>query len=285
MKRRSFLSLAFLSGLGLALGSHVRLDSSTSASTTPLLRFAAVGDVGTGNKSQYEVAKAMEGYHKLNPLLLFLLTGDNIYEDGDIAKVASAFESPYRVFRQQNIPFYAVLGNHDIRTNNGEDQVRYRGYNMSDRYYTFSEGAVEFFALDTNTNASWTEELAWLEENLARSTAVWKIVFGHHPVYSSGAHGNTARLVEALPPLFDRYNVRLYLNGHDHHYERTKPIGKTTYLTCGAGAKLRPVGKSDWTAYAVSRFSFAVIEAYADQLKIFGVGTDGEIFDRSNIRT
>ena len=285
MQRRSFLSLAALGGLGLALGSHLILNRSSSAITPslPLLRFAAVGDVGTGNKGQLQVADAMEEYHNLNPFSLFLLTGDNIYENGNIAQVGGAFEYPYRVFRQQSIPFYAVLGNHDIRTDNGKEQVQYQGYNMEGRYYTFTKGIVQFFALDTNENAPWSKQLAWLKENLANSSATWKVVFGHHPVYSSGMHGNTTQLVESLPPLFARYGVQLYLNGHDHNYERTEPIKGTTYITCGAGAKLRPVGKSDWTAYSVARLSFAAIEAYSDRLEILGIGTDGQVFDRGKI--
>lgn len=286
MKRRNFLSLAALGGFGLALSSDLIFNRSgwaITSSASPLLRFAALGDVGTGNKGQHKVARAMEDYDRVNSLSLFLLAGDNIYEDGDIAKVGGAFEYPYRVFRQKSIPFYAVLGNHDLRTNNGEDQVRYRGYNMQGRYYTFTKELVQFFALDTNENASWSEQLAWLEDNLARSPATWKIVFGHHPVYSSGIHGNTTQLVENLPPLFARYGVRLYLNGHDHNYERTKPIEGTTYLTCGAGAKLRPVGKSERTAYSVAKLSFAAIEVYSDRLEILGIGTDGQIFDRGKI--
>lgn len=285
MKRRDFLSLTG-GGFGLALGSHFMFNRPSEAitpSTSPLFSFAALGDVGTGNKGQHRVAGAMADRHNINPFSLFLLTGDNIYENGDIAKVGGAFEYPYRFFRTKSIPFYAVLGNHDIRTNNGEDQVQYRGYNMQGRYYTFNKEIVQFFALDTNKNAPFSEQLAWLEENLAGSSAKWKIVFGHHPVYSSGVHGNTARLVETLPPLFARYGVRLYFNGHDHNYERTKPIGGTTYLTCGAGAKLRPVGKSDRTAYSVAKLSFAAIDVYSDRLEILGINTKGEIFDRATI--
>ena len=286
MKRRSFL-LASLGGCGLAVSHHFLLDDSlnavTPSSQSPLLRFAALGDVGTGNRGQHRVAKAMVEHHSVNPISLFLLTGDNIYESGEITKVGGAFEYPYRFFRSNSIPFYAVLGNHDIRTNNGEDQVKYRGYNMQGRYYTFVKETVQFFALDTNKNASWTEQLAWLEENLANSSATWKIVFGHHPIYSSGVHGNTDRLIEILPPLFSRYGVQLYLNGHDHNYERTHPIEGTTYLTCGAGAKLRPVGKSDWTAYSVAKLSFASIEVHSDKLEIRGINTKGQIFDSAVI--
>ena len=287
MKRRDFLVTAF-GGLGLALGAHrlsaqapliCQNDADVVSQSAPLLSFAAVGDVGTGNRGQDAVAQAMRRYFDANPFSLVLLAGDNIYENGDIKNVGGAFERPYRFFRRKNLPFYAVLGNHDIRTNNGWDEVRYRGFNMQGRYYSFTKGTVQFLALDTNKNASWSEQLVWLEENLARSQAPWKVVFGHHPVYSSGMHGNTPQLAEKLTPLFSRYGVQLYINGHDHNYERTKPIEGTTYLTCGAGAKLRPVGSSDWTADSVSRLSFAAIAVFSDRLEIRGIGTDGRVFD------
>ena len=264
MRRRKFLLLGGLSGLGLALGGGYSQTTPTVGSS-PLLRFVALGDVGTGNRGQYAVAKAMNSYFQQHPFSSVLLTGDNIYPNGEIKKIGAAFERPYRFLRQRAVPFYAVLGNHDVLTNDGADEIRYRGFNMQGRYYTFTQGPVQFFALDTNKQAAWQEQLAWLEANLARSPATWKVVFGHHPVYSSGLHGSTPRLME-LPSLFSRYGVQLYLSGHDHNYERTEPLQGTTYLVCGAGATTRPVFRSDWTAYARARLSFAAIEVLPESL-------------------
>ncbi|HEY9844784.1 MAG TPA: metallophosphoesterase, partial [Candidatus Caenarcaniphilales bacterium] len=177
----------------------------------------------------------------------------------------------------------ACLGNHDIRTANGNPQINYPGFNMQGRYYTFRRGLVQFFALDTNVNADWKTQLTWLEQELKRSEVPWKIVFGHHPLYSSGHYGVSHELVRNLTPLFQKYQVQLYLNGHDHDYERTRPINGTTYLTCGAGAGTRPVGRSAWTQYAAQRLSFAAVEVYADRLEINGTGTDNRVFDRGII--
>lgn len=119
---------------------------------------------------------------------------------------------------------------------------------------------------------------------LAYKYPSWKIVSGHHPLYSSGYYGTNLELIKRLEPLFARYRVQLYLNGHEHHYERTKPIKGTTYLTCGTGgAELRPVGKSDWTDFSVSQWSFAAIEVYPERLEICGIDTDGNIFDRATL--
>ena len=288
MKRRNLLRLLGLFGLGLASSNYFLTARGTTPNNAteeslPLFRFVALGDVGTGNIGQLAIAEVMEDYFQKLPFAFILLTGDNIYEDGEISRIGAAFERPYRFFRQQGVPFYAVLGNHDVRTNNGIEQVNYSGYNMQGRYYTFTKNIVQFFALDTNKNASWSEQLIWLEENLASSTATWKIVFAHHPLYSSGIHGSSPKLIEKLSPLFARYGVQLYLNGHDHNYERTKPIEGTTYLTCGAGAKTRPVWNSDWTARSAARLSFATIDVYPQYLEIQGVGKNGRVFDRGRV--
>ena len=286
MKRRKFLYQSAIGGLGFVFASQCLSawgDDETDIKSPPLFSFVALGDVGTGNIGQLAVADAMDEYYRQNPFALVLLTGDNIYEDGEIEKVGKTFGRPYRFLRRNKVPFYAVLGNHDIRTNNGVDQVNYSAFNMKGRYYTWEKDIVQFFALDTNHNASWSKQLAWLEKGLASSNAVWKIVFAHHPVYSSGVHGSSDKLIERLSPLFERYGVQLYLNGHDHNYERTQPIADTTYLTCGAGAKLRPVGKSDWTAHSVAKLSFATIDVYPQYLDIRGIGKNGKVFDRAKV--
>lgn len=292
MKRRYFL-LSGISGLGLALGSKYLYAQRTQTLVScpkvdaklsqPLLRFIALADTGFGNDGQYAVAKAMLCYAQANPFPLVLLAGDNIYNNGEIEKISSVFEQPYQVLLKQGIKFYATLGNHDIRTNNGEDEIRYPGFNMQGRYYTFIKELVQVFAIDTNNNAPWKEQLTWLEENLANSQLPWKIVVGHHPVYSSGWHGGNKQLIERLTPLFSRYKVQLYLSGHDHNYERTHPVRGTTYLVCGAGAKTRPVGHSSWTAFSASKLSFAAFDVYSNRLEIRGIDTDSKIFDSVRI--
>jgi 3',5'-cyclic AMP phosphodiesterase CpdA len=214
---------------------------------------------------------------------LVILAGDNIYNNGEIEKISAVFEQPYQVLLQNGVKFQACLGNHDIRTANGDPQVRYAGFNMPGRYYTFGRGDVQFFALDTNHNADWKTQLSWLEQELSRSNAPWKIVFGHHQIYSSGHYGLNQPFIETLTPIFQKYRVQLYINGHDHHYERSQSIKGTTYLICGAGGGTRSVGRSQWTAYSASQLSFAAYEVYSDRLIIKGIGTDNSVFDQGII--
>lgn len=305
IKRRQFLVLSSLGGIGLfaVLGKIVLSKSasssnsnftdttklaaepanSTSAKEKLLLRFVSVADTGTGTQEQYAVATAMTHYHQQNPYDLVILAGDNIYNNGEIEKISAVFEKPYQALLQKGVKFQACLGNHDIRTDNGDPQVRYPGFNMQGRYYTFRRGDVQFFTLDTNNNADWKNQLIWLEKELSASNAPWKIVFGHHQIYSSGIYGLNQPFIKTLTPLFQKYRVQLYINGHEHNYERTKSINGTTYLICGGGAGTRPVGSSEWTAHSASKLSFAAYEVYSDRILISAIDTDNRVFDQGII--
>jgi 3',5'-cyclic AMP phosphodiesterase CpdA len=299
IKRRQFIVLSSLGSISLfaVLGKIVQSQTTqsikvnfteepvnlTSPTSKPLLHFVSVADTGTGATGQYAVATAMTRYHQQNPYDLVILAGDNIYNNGEIEKINAVFEKPYQALLQKGVKFQACLGNHDIRTDNGDPQVRYPGFNMQGRYYTFRRGDVHFFALDTNNNADWKNQIPWLEKELSTSDAPWKIVFGHHQIYSSGIYGLNKPFIQTLTPLFQKYRVQLYINGHEHNYERTKSINGTTYLICGGGAGTRPVGSSEWTAHAASKLSFAAYEVYSDRIIINGIDTDNRVFDQGII--
>ena len=80
------------------------------------------------------------------------------------------------------------------------------------------------------------EQFVWLERALAASKADWKIVVGHHPVFSGGMHGASWGLIRYLKPMLEEHGVRVYLNGHDHDLQHIAVDG-VHYLTCGAGAE------------------------------------------------
>ncbi len=96
-------------------------------------------------------------------------------------------------------------------------------------------------------------------------------------------YGNNIALIKTLTPIFQKYGVNLYINGHEHHYERTRSINGTTYLICGGGAGIRPVGRSPWTEHSASKLSFAAYDVFADRIEIKGIDTKNQIFDRGII--
>lgn len=285
IRRRRFLSLLAAGGLVTTLLAPWTSRGAATMAAAPepaeqRLRLLAVADSGSGDAAQRAVAIQMADRHRQRPVQLVLLGGDNIYNDGDIALVRTHFEQPYRELLQGGVPFKAVLGNHDVRRDAGAGQLAYRGFGMEGRWYSFRRGPVQFFMLDTNPGDHWGAQLSWLRRQLAASRSAWKVVVGHHPLYSEGFYGDNAGLISRLTPLFKSYGVQLYINGHDHNYARTPPLQGTTYLTVGGGgASLRPVTLRRSGAKAVSVHSFAELDFNANELRLQAWDRNGKRID------
>jgi predicted MPP superfamily phosphohydrolase len=297
INRRQFLIGAGLTGLGIAgagkllADSFNSTDSQVSAVAIPtsklLQRFAVLADTGTGSVTQYTVGRALAQYHQKNPFDTILLAGDNIYTNGEFTKIKPVFTIPYEDLLKRGVKFYASLGNHDVRTMNGDLEVAYPDFNMKgQRYYIHGQGDVQFFVLNTNDlidpqSIERVKQLDWLDRALAASKAKWNIVYGHHNIYSAGVYEVNKLMEKDVTPILKKHNVRLWINGHDHNYQRSKPIDGTTYLVCGGGgARLYPVKAQSWTAFAQSVHSFGIVEVYQDQILLTGINGKGEIIDR-----
>jgi predicted phosphodiesterase len=198
------------------------------------VRFAVIGDMGTGDALQYEVAKRMLEFHQKIQFTFVIMVGDNIYGGKSPTDMQKKFETPYKPLLDAGVQFYASLGNHD-----DTNERFYKFFNMNgQQYYTFKKGNVRFFALDSNYMDP--EQLNWLAKELKGSNSPWKICFFHHPLYSSGKqHGSDADLRRFLEPLFLEYGVKVVLAGHEHFYERLKPQKGIYYFISGGSAKLR----------------------------------------------
>jgi predicted phosphodiesterase len=198
------------------------------------VRFAVLGDTGTGGRQQYEVGERLAASLQVFPFEFVLLLGDNIYGRERPQDFEQKFERPYKALLDRKILFYASLGNHD-----DPNQRFYKPFNMNgQRHYTFEKGGVRFFALDSNYMDQAQQD--WLEKELSASTNTWKIAFFHHPLYSSGErHGSEIDLRTILEPLFVEHGVSVVFAGHEHFYERLKPQKGITYFTNGGAAKLR----------------------------------------------
>jgi hypothetical protein len=198
------------------------------------VKFAVIGDTGTGSSKQHDVAATMVRYRAAFPYEFALLLGDNMYGSEDAGDFVKKFSDPYKQLLAQNVKFYAALGNHDQAL-----QTNYVNFNMNGKeYYRFKKGNVAFYAL--NSNYMDKKQVKWLEDELAKDTSDWKIAFMHHPPYSSGGkHGSDDQLREIIEPIFIKYGVNVVLTGHDHFYERIKPQRGIYYFVSGAGGKLR----------------------------------------------
>ena len=198
------------------------------------VKFAVIGDTGTGTSKQHDVGDTMARYRAAFPYEFALLLGDNMYGGETAVDFEKKFSGPYKELLDQNVKFYAALGNHDQAL-----QTNYVNFNMNGKeYYRFKKGNVAFYAL--NSNYMDKKQVKWLEDELAKDTSDWKVAFMHHPPYSSGGkHGSDDQLREIIEPIFVKYGVNLVLTGHDHFYERIKPQKGIYYFVSGAGGKLR----------------------------------------------
>jgi 3',5'-cyclic AMP phosphodiesterase CpdA len=247
------------------------------------VKFAVLGDFGTGERAQYEVAERMWNARTAFPFDLVVALGDNMYGRQQAEDFADKFERPYAKFLQAGVVFRAALGNHDRPENRN-----YAPYNMGgDRYYTFVRPRVRFVVLDTNVMD--VKQLAWLEQTLATATEPWKVVYFHHPLYSDGGrHGSNVELRVLIEPLLVKHGVRVVFTGHEHIYERTTPQKGVTYFVAGSGGQLRrgDVRRSPLTAAAFDQDqAFMLVEIAGEQLLFqtisrMGTTVDAGVIDR-----
>lgn len=242
------------------------------------LKFAVIGDTGTGSSKQQEVANKMVQYRAAFPFEFVLMLGDNMYGGESAKDFEVKFVAPYRQLLNDQVKFYAALGNHDQTL-----QKNYVNFNMNGKeYYRFKKGNVAFYAL--NSTYMDKKQVQWLEDELAKDTSEWKVAFMHHPPYSSGGkHGSDEQLREVLEPIFVKHGVNVVLTGHDHFYERIKPQKGIYYFVSGAAGKLRNGDLKDnspLTAKGYDRdLSFMLIEVDDNQMYFQAVSRTGETVD------
>lgn len=241
------------------------------------VRFAVIGDSGTGATEQYQVAQEMEKRRRSVGFDFVIMLGDNIYGGKDARSFARKFELPYKPLLDAGVKFYASLGNHD-----DPNEGLYTPFNMGGkRYYTFHKGDVAFFVLDSNYMDR--AQLDWLEQQLKTSGAAWKICYFHHPLYSSArAHGADVDLRARLAPLFARYGVNAVFSGHDHVYERLQPQDGIYYFVLGNSGQLRyhDLKRSPELAagFDTDR-DFMLVEIAGDKLYFQTISRTGEVVD------
>jgi hypothetical protein len=246
------------------------------------VRFAVIGDSGTGDGPQYDVAQRMKASHDKVSFNFVIMLGDNIYGGHSPEDFARKFETPYKPLLDAGVKFYASLGNHD----DPNLERLYKPFNMNgERYYTFKKGDVQFFALDSNYMDP--AQLGWLNQNLQNSKSKWKICYFHHPLYSDGKHhGADVDLRAQLVPLFQRYGVNAVFSGHEHVYQRMKPQDGICYFVLGNSGKLMTNDfktTKDLDKSFDTDLSFMLVEIAGDTLYYQTIARNGETIDSGSV--
>lgn len=275
--RRQFVRTLFVATQAIAVGALLPRSLFAADAKNGGLNFVVFGDWGReGQKEQRAVAEQMGLAAEAIGAQFVISVGDNFYEHG-VKSVSDehwqkSFEKVYTAPSLQ-VPWHVALGNHDYH-GSCEAQIDYskisKRWRMPARYFKRTEhipggSTAEFFFLDTTPmakasddkdvtpdklkNQDITHQLAWLEASLAASTAPWKILIAHHPVYSGGVHGDTPFIVKKILPLLEKYGVQVYFNGHDHDLQHLQ-AGKVNLFCSGAGSKVRESKSTEHTKFA-----------------------------------
>ena len=268
--------------------------------------FFIVSDWGwNGYKHQQEVADEMGVLgEKTNPKFI-VSCGDNFQLQG----VASAqdplwmvnFENVYKDLSLQ-VDWFPVLGNHDYKGNT-QAEIDYssisRRWRMLAHYYTFSRKindsiSARFIFLDTPPlvdeyyrgegypdvfKQDSAKQVQWLHDVLANSKEQWKLVFGHHPIYSaSKTHGNTPEMIRKVKPLMEKYNAQIYFCGHDHDFQHLRDKnGKVDCIVTGTGGEPRPASTDAESIFSGSVPGFSIISFEGDSIRVDFVDSKGNL--------
>jgi acid phosphatase len=305
--RREFVRILFVATQAAVVGRLLPGSVQAALAAEPQtqagrLNFLIFGDWGrNGETDQVEVAAQMAAAADSIKPGFIISVGDNFYENGvaamDDPQWQTSFEKVYSAPSLQ-VPWQVILGNHDYH-GNCDAQLAYgkisSRWRMPARYYIRSEKVdaattVDFFYLDTTPmvksyrlNAMTRREvatqdvprqLAWFKQALAASTAQWKIVVGHHPIYSGGGHGDTPELIETVLPLLHEYKVQAYFNGHDHDLQHLV-AGEVNLFDSGAGSQHTQTHYTKHSKFAKSCSGFTTVSLQADKMDVRMIDNHG----------
>jgi tartrate-resistant acid phosphatase type 5 len=247
------------------------------------VRVLAFGDFGNGSGEQKMVAQTIATYHRGQRFDFAITLGDNFYSVGMESPSDPRWKTWFEdLYGPLGIPFYAALGNHDWgHPDSPAAEILYSGltptWRMPAAYYTFTAGPVQFFALDTQSVALAQKQLEWLDRELTISQARWKVVYGHHPIYSDGNYEDRPDLIASLLPILAN-RADAYICGHDHNLQALQPQrGVRFYIAGGGGAGLYEVTTSPRSLFVSRTNGFAVLEADSNRLVVKLVDGTGKV--------
>jgi hypothetical protein len=236
------------------------------AAQTLTSKFAVIGDYGLDGPNELAVANLVKGW---NPDFIATV-GDNNYEDGLASTIDANIGKYYHDYilnyhgsfgaGSATRRFFPAIGNHEYGAQDDTPSrlsayTNYFDLPGNERYYDYVQGPVHFFVINSDGNEPDGNDVGsvqanWLQAGLAAATEPFKIVYFHHPAYSSGSHGNN----DWMQWPFQQWGATAVMSGHDHDYERLSVGGLTYFVDGTGGAELSPLVSID---PSVSKFQLA----------------------------
>jgi MYXO-CTERM domain-containing protein len=303
----STLHIAELTGLTPGTAYHYRCGSSgdwsadqtfaTAPKAGTPFRFAAYGDSRSDDTIRGQVMAAVKA---VKPAFS-IHDGDFVTDGNDQTLWDEWFGTMQPLL--SITPLMGVLGNHENNSPKFFSQLAFPVHTPTtasypdEAYFSFDYGDTHFIGLCTEPVGSiGGPQYLWLKADLAaaaaRSHIRWTVAFAHRPPYSSSSHGSDLTVRDTWGHLFESFGVDVTFWGHDHNYERTKPMfqgqpvteGGVVYVVAGAsGAPLYASGTSPFTAFSKSVQHFVDVSVDPSQLKLEARDTTGAVFDSTTI--
>ena len=284
------------------------------------VHFLAIGDWGrNGADHQLQVARQMGKWATENPNDFIVSLGDNFYPSGVTSEHDPlwrySFEDIYTEFALQ-WDWYPILGNHDYKSD-PDAQVRYskisRRWKMPARYYSKEVslkgpdgGKMLMIFIDTNPmipefykNSEYgphvagqqpEKQLEWLNKTLENASADvrWKVVIGHHPIYTVGPrikNYDTLAVRKVLLDVFDKHKVDVYLSGHDHSLQHLKKEGFTNHFISGSGSEVTPVTSGiPYSRFEAADYGFMYFSVDKNRLNTKVINHTGKIIYETTLK-
>ncbi len=288
-----------VSSAGTVLAADLSFTTYPAPDSAAPFSFIAFGDSGGGTQAQLDVAARIAASEKAFGIHI----GDIAYPGGIPEDLDRLYFDVYREMLQ-SVVIFTALGNKDVESDGGAAvlDAYYLPENSPapERYYSFVHSSAHFIALDTNADLSpGSAQRSWLEAQLSGSDRFWKLVFFHHPVYSSARGEFTHRAY--LEPLFNQYKVDLVFQGHNHFYERTFPIAAgtavdkaqepnyadplgTIYLvTGGGGGTLATASPNGSSARYKSTYHHLALKVDDNVLSLSAIDSTGAVIDAMSL--
>lgn len=257
----------------LALTQPAPLTTAAAPGVSEPIRFVAVGDTGAGSPAQRAIAKRITEV----PFDFALFLGDIAYQSGTAKQLEERFFNVYRDILRY-VPAFPTIGNHERRTQKGRPYFDAFVLPTPERYYSFDWGDVHFVAIDTTHRDA--AQLAWLDDDLRRTKQPWKIVFGHHTMYTSSVRTAAAtRIRKAFAKILTDRKVDLVLTGHEHQYERFRVANVNYIVSGGGGARLMYFWGNLRALKQSAVHHFLTFEATAESLLMKAINIDGREID------
>lgn len=244
----------------------------------------AVGDIscstespnyngGLGNSSGCHMKQTAELARRLHPDALLLL-GDLQYEKGDLEQFQQSYAKTWGA-HDLKVRSKPSPGNHEYATRDAAGYYSYFGDAAGDPakgYYSYDLGGWHLVALNSNCDdvpcGEGSQQLSWLKNDLKQHKAKCTLAYYHHPLFSSGSHGNNNFMKPVYSTLYNN-GVDLVLAGHDHLYERfdlndadgqPNPSGVRGFVVGTGGKSLYPFRKQELGSEVRISSAFGVLK-------------------------